>query len=112
MGSASANMSVEQVLEWVAAQFPEQKVAQAVGPDAKMNALRDLLASRSDLLIGLDEIRDAAVAQAILETTAQCTVILNGPRRLDLAGLAQEFPLTPLNPAEAEQLFVQPGHAV
>lgn len=101
----ATGMDAEQVLEWVAAHFPGQRVAQAVGQTEKINALRELLAERGDLLIGLDEV-DARAARALLEAAGNCTVVLNGPRRVNLAGLVQEFELAALSPDEAEQLFL------
>ncbi len=101
-----AGMGVEQVLEWVASHFPGQEVAQAMGQAAKINALRELLALRQELLIGMDEINDMRVIHALLEAAGNCSLLLNGPRHLQLSGQAQEFELTPLDLDEAEQLFV------
>lgn len=99
-------MSAEQALEWLGAQFTAQGVARAVGVDAKINALRELLSQRQELLIGLDEVRDPAAVKAILEASGSCAVILNGSRPFNSGGLAQEIPLTPLSPQDAERLFV------
>lgn len=104
-GSVS-DMNAEQVLEWVGSQFPEQSVAKSLGKEAKVNALRKLLAQRDDFLIGLDDVSDAAVASAVLDASGNCAVILNGARRFNSAGLAREIPLHPLSPEQAEELFL------
>jgi len=96
---------VSSVLEWIGAQFGEQSVALAAGPEAKVNALRELLASRDDLLIGLDEVYDAKVARAVLAAAGKCTVVLNGPKLLGLSNQIKEFALSPLVAAEAVRLF-------
>ena len=100
------DMDVERVLEWVASYFSSQKVSQARGQSDKINALRELLAQRSNLLIGIDEVSDIRVIRALLEAAGNCTLLLNGPRRFHLSGQAQELELTPLTSDEAEQLFV------
>ena len=100
-----SRLSTEKVLDRVAARFAGQQVAEAAGREEKIQALGDLLAGRSDLLIALDEVDDRAVAQAVLQAAADCTVILNGTQRLNLAGAASERRLQPLGPAVAEELF-------
>lgn len=98
-------MNAEQALEWLGAQFTAQGVARSVGVTAKVNALRDLLSQRKDLLIGLDEV-DPKAAKAILEASGDCAVILNGASLFNSDGLAREIPLTPLSPEDAVRLFV------
>lgn len=106
----ASDMDVERILEWVASHFPDQKVAQAMGQTAKINALRELLAPRGDLLIGIDEVSDIRVIRALLEAAGNCTLLLNGPHRFHLSGQAQELELTPLTSDEAEHLFVNLAH--
>jgi tetratricopeptide (TPR) repeat protein len=101
-----SDMNAEQVLEWIGSQFPEQRVARAKGREAKVNALRDTLSSRDNFLIGLDDVSDATVTTAILEASGNCAVILNGGRNFNTAGLAKEIQLNPLNPDQAEELFL------
>jgi tetratricopeptide (TPR) repeat protein len=100
-----SEMTVEQVLESVASYLGNPSVAQAQGQEAKINALRRLLSQRPQLLIGLDEVNRAEVAQAILEAAGDCAVILNGPRRARLSGQAKQMHLEPLRPEAAVQLF-------
>ncbi len=100
-----SRLSAEKVLDRVAGKFAGQQVAEAAGREEKIQALNDLLAGRNDLLIALDEVDDRAVAQAVLQAAADCTVILNGTQRLNLAGAATERRLQPLGRAVAEELF-------
>jgi tetratricopeptide (TPR) repeat protein len=101
-----AGMSTEDALEWIAGALQEGAVAQAAGGQAKINLLRQAISLRKDLLIGLDEVRDGEVAQALIEASGSCALILNGTRSLDLAGLAATVSLRPLGLEEARGLFV------
>ena len=97
---------VSNVLEWIGAQFGDQSVAQALKEDGKINALRELLAERNDLLLGLDEVSDSKIARAVIEAAGNCTVVLNGPKQLGIGDKSKEYALTALTPAEATDLFV------
>jgi tetratricopeptide (TPR) repeat protein len=101
-----ANMDAEKVLEWVAAQFPGKTVARAIGQEAKINALRELLAPR-DFLLGLDEVSDPEVVSAVLDAAGTNRVVLNSRPRFNTKELATEIALTPLDPADAEELFAR-----
>jgi tetratricopeptide (TPR) repeat protein len=100
------NMDAEKVLEWVAAQFPDKTVATAIGQEAKINALRELLAPR-DFLLGLDEVNDPEVVSAVLDAVGTNRVVLNSRRLFNTKELATPIPLTPLDPADAEELFAR-----
>jgi hypothetical protein len=100
-----AGMSAEDALEWIAGALQEGAVSQATGQQAKINLLRQAISLRKDLLLGLDEVRDGEVAQALLEASGDCALILNGARSLDLAGLAATVELRPLGLEQARQLF-------
>ena len=97
---------VSNVLEWIGAQFGDQTVAQATSGDAKVNALRELLAERNNLLLGLDEVSDSRVARAVIEAAGNCTVVLNGPKALGLSDKSKEHGLTALTTTEAARLFI------
>ena len=97
---------VSNVLEWIGAQFGDQSVAQAMKEDGKINALRDLLSERNNLLLGLDEVNDSKIARAVIEAAGNCTVVLNGPKQLGLGDKSKEYALTALSPVEATHLFV------
>ena len=94
------------VLEWIGAQFGDQTVAEAKSADDKINALRDLLSERSNLLLGLDEVNDSNVARAVIEAAGDCTVVLNGPKTLGLSDKSKEYGLTTLTSVEATHLFI------
>ena len=100
-----SSLSAEKVLDRVAGRFAGRQVAEARGRDEKIQALSDLLEGRTDLLIALDEVDDRSVADAVLQAAGDCTLILNGTGRLNLAGQATERRLQPLQPAVAEELF-------
>ena len=100
-----SKLTTENVLDRVASRFAGHQVAQKSGRDEKIQALSDLLSGRNDLMIALDEVDDKKVVQAILQAAGNCTVILNGTKRLNLAGEANEQRLQPLNPVIAEELF-------
>jgi tetratricopeptide (TPR) repeat protein len=101
-----AGMDAEKALEWIASRLKEEAVSRAEGQPAKIDALREALSRRGDLLFGLDEVPDAAVARAVLSAAGECPVILNGNKRLELSGLAREWELEPLTQKEAVELFI------
>jgi tetratricopeptide (TPR) repeat protein len=98
-------LNAEEVLERIAEQFPEKAVAEAGTRDEKIAALSEILARHGDLLIGLDEVADSSVAQAVLQAAGNCAVILNGSGPLGLAGRTTERRLKPLSHSLAVQLF-------
>ena len=98
--------SAEGAIEWLAANFPGQRVARANGLAEKVEALRQLLAGSPSVLIALDDVRSAAVARSILDASGPCSVLMNGDRRLNLGGAAQEIEVVPLEADDAESLFI------
>jgi len=105
-----AGMDAEKALEWIAGRLNEQAVSRAGSPTAKIDALREALSARRALLLGLDDVPDAAVARAVLSASGDCPVILNGSKRMELGGLAHAWELEPLSAEEAVQLFL--SHAL
>lgn len=101
-----AGMDAEKALEWIAGRLKEEAVSRAGSPTAKIDALREALSARSELLLGLDDVPDAAVARAVLSASGSCPVILNGSKRMELGGLARAWELEPLSAEEALQLFI------
>ena len=97
---------VESVLERLASFFPEQRVSQAKGRQAKIDAMRELVAAQPGLMIGLDEIPDEQIALAVVEATGDSATILNGQQRLNLAGKARAWEIRPLAREAAEELFL------
>jgi tetratricopeptide (TPR) repeat protein len=98
--------SAEHAIEWLAANFPGQQVARANGLAEKVEALRQLLAGTPGVLIALDDVRNSAVAKSILDASGSCAVLINGDRRLNLGGAAEEVEVLPLGPSDAESLFM------
>jgi tetratricopeptide (TPR) repeat protein len=104
-GRLSRDTSPENAVEWLAAHFSGRQVAQAQGLAGKVEALRQILAGSAGALIALDDVRSAPVAQAILDASGPCAVLINGDLRLALSG-TQAIEVKPLDPSDAESLFL------
>jgi hypothetical protein len=96
----------ERALEWLAQYFPGNDVSRARGLNAKVEAFRRLLAGSPGILIAVDDIRSAPVARSILDASGSCAVLMNGHRPLGLGEAALEVEIPPLEPEDAEALFM------
>lgn len=105
-----AGMGVEDALEWIAGALQETAVSETANTQAKINALRQAISLRKQLLIALDDVRDGSVAQALIEAAGDCALILNGARNLDLGGRAITQELEPMTAEEARLLFVREAY--
>jgi tetratricopeptide (TPR) repeat protein len=105
-----AGMGIEDALEWIAGALQETAVSETANTQAKINALRQAISVRKQLLIALDDVRDGSVAQALIEATGDCALILNGARNLDLGGQVFTQELEPLTADEARTLFLREAY--
>jgi tetratricopeptide (TPR) repeat protein len=103
--SRVTNDDVDRFLESLAAHFRGRTVSEAVGTDAKIRAMRELLGAHPGLLIGLDEVPNDRIAKVILEVAANSSVLLNGQRVLNLGGTARARKIEPLALPDAAGLF-------
>lgn len=103
----ASGLNSARVLEEVALNLQALQVQKASDIPAKIGVLQRTLSERGQILIGVDEIGDPAIARDLLAATANCPVILNGSRGGVLGGLGVPVELKPLAPADAIQLFFQ-----
>ena len=66
-------MGVEDALEWIAGALQETTVSEAYNAQTKVNLLRQAISLRKQLLIGLDDVSDRQVAQALIEAAGDST---------------------------------------
>jgi tetratricopeptide (TPR) repeat protein len=103
----AAGMDSARVLEEIALNLQALQVQKTNDVPAKIGVLQRALSGRGEILIGVDDVVDPAVARDLLAATANCPLILNGSRSGVLGGLGYLLELKPLAPADASRLFLQ-----
>jgi tetratricopeptide (TPR) repeat protein len=92
------------VCDAIARQLGDEEIPR-LPPPAKPDAVRDLLADRSDLLLVLDHLRDYRTARSFVEDCLPAKVALLATSRSRHTAFEADFRVGRLSRAEAAQLF-------